>query len=248
MNHAEAGRLLARYLEDELPADERRQLMDTILSDQDLYNAFAEELLLAEALKDPGFRAKVNAAVQPASGGIARLAAFLGNLNTGWRLAGAALAAALALMSVVLIRTNRNTPETVAQGGRPAAATYPKTTREATPAPAVLTLLLAPGVRDAGGAKNTIEPAGLETLRLAMSPGEGSYVSYRAVLQTADLRFRREFEGLKPQGSGGGRQLVLEIPPGLLQAGDYTVQIFGLTPAGTAEPAAGYSFSVMPKK
>ena len=120
MNRAEAGRLLTRYLDGELSPDERRQLMDAILSDQDLYNAFAEELILAEMLEDTGFRAKVNAAVQPAPGVKERIVGFFRNLNASWRVAIMPAAAALVLVSSVLLyRAKHHEEGVVARGGVP---------------------------------------------------------------------------------------------------------------------------------
>jgi hypothetical protein len=237
MNRTEASRLLTRYVDGDLSAGELRQFMDAVRSDQDLYNAFAEEAVLAQMLEDPAFEAEVRAAVEPAPRGIARIAAFFRNLNPGWQLAGAALVVTLALVSVLLFRASRHAENIAARGAGQAAQEVP----------APLSLLLVPGVRGAGEVKNAITPAAHQAVRLFMDPGEGSYAAYRIMVESANPKFQREFTGLKPR-AGGGRQLVLEIPPGVLQPGDYTVSVFGLTPAGGVEPTTGYSFSVAQKK
>lgn len=67
MNRLESVRLLTRYLDGVLPPDERARLIDVALSDQDIYNALAEEAILAEMLEDPEFRARVEAAADQQS-------------------------------------------------------------------------------------------------------------------------------------------------------------------------------------
>jgi hypothetical protein len=272
VNRPEAGRLLMRYRDGELSPDERRQLMDVILSDQNLYNAFAEELILAEMLEDAGFRAKVNAAVQPVPGVRGRLAMFFRDLNAGWRRAGVLAAVALVLgSSVVLYRAKHHEEDVVARGGVPAKQSVPRQPETpANPAPvnpatqepavkgesrfetdaaALATLLLVPSERGLGEGKNVLQLRNQRTVQLLINLGEDSRAYYRAVLASADMRFSRNFDNLRPhRDRGGARQLALKFPSSLLRAGDYTVTIYGLTSAGTREIAGGYSLSVEQEK
>lgn len=91
MNRVEAERLLPRYFSGELTEDERRALMEAVLTDQDIYDAFAEEQVLAELLKDAAFRGEVKAVVAPKKSGIV------------WKLAIAA-GFVVVLLSVVLLK------------------------------------------------------------------------------------------------------------------------------------------------
>jgi hypothetical protein len=236
VSRAEAGQLLSRYFHGDLSSAEQEQLKDAFLSDQDLFNAFAEEAILTELLGDVGFRAKVNSAVQPQPKGVARLARSLQSLPAGWRWAGAAaMAASVLLVAVVLYRGSPHPNETPSAS----AAAHE-------PTPAVLTVLLVPTERNAGAPKIMI--GDYRTVRLRMNVPEGNFATYRALLKAADGPFHREFGGLLPDGGPSGeRQLELEFPASLLPAGDYTLEVFGVTSAG-AEPVAGYGFSVARKK
>ncbi len=230
MTRAEAGQLLTRYFQGELSPGEQAQLTDALLSDQDLFNAFAEEAIFAELLAGTDFRAKVSAAVQPQPTGIARIAGFLKSLDAGWRWAGATALAALALLAMILYR------------GAPHTGITPSASM-----PAVLTVLLTPTER--GAAAPTIVIGNYKTVQLQIEVPEGSYTAYRAVLKAVDGPFQQEFRDLLPHPSpAGARQLELKFPAALLSAGDYTLEVLGVTQAGAAEPAAGYGFSIVRKK
>lgn len=272
MNRAEAGRLLARYLDGELSNDERHQFMDAILSDQDLYNAFAEELILAEMLEETRFRAKVNAVVQPEPGVRERIAGFFRRLNAGWRVAIVPAAAVLLLVSgIVLYRAKHYKEDVVARGGAPTrqpapyqleTPTSPAPVNPTTQEPAVrsespsedgasalATLLLMPGERGLGEGTNVLRLRNQRNVRLLINLGKDFHVSYRAVLASPDMRFSRNFDNLLPHHRRrGGRQLELQFPSSLVHAGDYTVTVFGLTSGGTAEPAGGYGLLVKQEK
>jgi hypothetical protein len=246
--------------------------MDVILSDQNLYNAFAEELILAEMLDDKGFRANVNAAFQPVPGIRGRIAGFFRSLNAGWRRAGALAAVALVLVSsVVLYRAKHHEEEVVTRGGvrpgqslphqpetpsrpRPANPTIREPIVKSEPhsqggASELATLVLIPSVRGLGEGKNVLRIRNQRTARLLINLEEDSLEPYRAVLASTDVRFSRAFDNLRPNRTRGGtRQLALNFPSSLLGTGGYTVTIYRLSSAGTAEPAGGYSFSVKHEK
>jgi len=94
--------------------------MEAVASDQDLYNAFAEETLLAEMLRDPEFRAKVGGAVEGRPKHLGHLWAFMRGLSAGWRLAAAAAVAALLLITVTAVyRAKRPTEGGVAKRTAP---------------------------------------------------------------------------------------------------------------------------------
>ena len=226
MSRDEAGQLLTRYLEGDLSPGEQEQLTAALLSDQDLFNAFAEEAIFTELLGDPDFRAKVEAAVRPRPTGASRLAEFFKNLDAGWRWAGAAAMVALALLIAVVL-----------QPGKTHISRTPST-------PAVLTVLLTPTER--GSAAPKIAIGDNKTVRLRMNVPQGSYTSYRAVLKAVDGPFQRDFSGLTAsQEYAGGPQLQVELPASQLRPGEYTLELSGVTSTGAIEPAVGYGFSVM---
>jgi hypothetical protein len=225
VNQAEAGRLLTHYLNGELSLDERRQLMDAILSEQSLFNAFAEELILSRMLEETGFFAKVSAAVQPAPRGLRRIAESVRNWTTDWRLAAVAVGVVLVLAATLVFQP----------AGRGS--------KKPSIVPAMLTFVLTPSVRGLDG-ENKIPLSGQSTVRLLMDVGEDPFAAYRVVVESADKRYKRAFDGVEPhRTSGGSWQIALEFRLGSLEPGDYTITIVTLMPSGSTQLAGGYSFS-----
>jgi hypothetical protein len=232
MNRAEAGQLLGRYLQGDLSPGEQEQLTEALLSGQDLFNAFAEEAIFEEFLGQADFRARVEAAIRPPTAA-ARFAGFFKNLNAGWRWAGAAAVVALALLAAVVLY----------RGGSHTDQNQSASSRSPAPLPAVLTVVLTPTERGSGAPQIAI--ANYEIVRLRMNVPQGSYTSYRAVLKAIDGPFERAFAGLTPSPGPAGRpQLQVETPANQLRPGEYTLELLGVTSAGSAEPAAGYGFLV----
>ncbi len=223
MSRDEARQLLTGYFDGGLSAGERQQFLDAILADQDLYNAFAEEAVLAELLQDADFRAEVRVAVAGPT------VPFIAGWRNGWRWALAVAMAALVLILAIGVYRGRSQREPV---------------RDAVPA--VVTTFLTSTERGSNAPKHAIMVDGYRTVRLLMNVPEGLYRSYRATLRGAGS-FEREFRDLQPRGGPGGRHLELDLPAYLLQAGDYTVEVLGATASGGLEPAAGYEFAVMRK-
>ncbi len=272
MNRVEAGRLLASYFDGELSPDERRQVMNAILSDQELYNAFAEELILREMLENPEFHAKVDAVVNPGVRGAWHITDSFRALTSVWRVAGVAVAVALVLLSVVVLhRAGRGGKDIVARSGVPHATVeseQPKTTRSPAPmhapaeqptvkrepptrtgVPTVLTLFLMPGERGAGAGNTLVLLPGIRKIRLLIDLDEDSYGAYWALVESPDIGFKQEFHDLRPHpGLDGNRRIVIEIPSSALRPGDYTVSILALNADGGRESAGGYTFSVVRRK
>jgi hypothetical protein len=274
MKPSEAGHWLARYLAGAMSADERRRFMDVVLSDQDLYNAFAEESILAEMLKDPGFRAKVNAALQPAPGVWGRVVFFFRNLSAGWRVVIVAAATALLLVpSLFIYNARQHEQPVVARGGAPKQLAPRQPARPANPAPvtpsvvpkpeepvarsvahsgilttALATLTLTPISRDTDKPGNVLTLARESSVRLNIDLGSEHYASYSVVLASPDTRFEKEFDKLQPhRRSNGVRRVALQFPSDWLQNGVYTVRVLGQGASGP-ENVAGYSFSVNRRK
>jgi hypothetical protein len=264
MNLAESGRLLARYLDGEMSPDERRRFMDVILADQDLYNAFAEESILAEMLEDAEFQAKVNAVLQPPPSVWERTGLFFRSLSAGWRvLIVAAMAAILLVPSVAIYRAKQHPQAVVARKEAPPRQPAPVNS-PATPTPpgpavsngarsgiltsALATLTLVPKVRGTDKPGNVLALRQQPNVRLNMGFEKGHYASYRVVLASPDTGFKKEFDNLQPyRRRDGGFRLVLQVPSSLLPNGDYTVTIYGLSAAGAAD-LDGYSFSITRSK
>lgn len=112
-------------------------------------------------------------------------------------------------------------------------------------APAIVSLILAPGLVRSGGETNrlTIQQDSAQ-IRLLLKLGDNvGHRSYQAVILNS--------EGARVwsrTGLNAGRQLVvLAIPARLLAQDDYEINLTGLTPAGERERVGEYYFTVLKK-
>jgi hypothetical protein len=224
MNRVEAERLLSLHSSGELTEDQRRTLMEAVLSDQDIYNAFAEEQVLSELLEDANFRRDVKVIVAPKPSALA-----------GWKIAGAVAALVFLVLFAGLLRRSMRSEKTVPRGGVPAVTS---------PQPEVIALLLLPAER-ASGVENTLRfPPGQHTIQLEVDLEEDAYPQYQAVLETAARKPVPVCGGLRTQRTPGSTRLVIELSCGSLAPGVYTVTIFGLPESGPRESAGAYTFRV----
>lgn len=226
MNRLEAERLLSLYSSGELTEDQRRTLMEAVLTDQDIYNAFAEEQVLSELLNDANFRREVKVVVAP------KRSAF-----AGWKIAIAVAALVFLVLFAGLLRRSMRSEKTVARGSVPAVTLTPQK-------PDVIALLLLPAER-ASGVENILRfPPGRHTIQLQVDLEDDAYPQYEAVLETAGRKPVPACGGLRTQRTPGSGRLVIELSCDSLAAGAYTVTIFGLRETGPRESAGAYTFRV----
>jgi hypothetical protein len=225
MNRVEAERLLSLYSSGELTEDQRRTLMEAVLTDQDIYNAFAEEQVLSELLNDANFRRQVKVIVAPKR-----------SVFASWKIAIAVAALVLVLFAGLLRRSMRS-EKTVARGSVPAVTVPPQT-------PEVIALLLLPGER-ASGVENILRfPPGRHTIQLQVDLEGDAYPQYEAMLQTVGRKPVPACGALQTQRTPGSSRLVIELNCDSLATGVYTVTIFGLRETGKRESAGAYTFRV----
>jgi hypothetical protein len=184
------------------------------------------------------------------------------------RLAWVAVVFTLMFASMVLYRVGLRREHSVARGsvprtvptsrqdGQPGSVSpaeppglKPEPPRQVESRPIVATLMLTSGERGTGTGNTLIRHPTVKTFRLVIGLEEDPYATYRVLVASADLRFKREFDGLRSRRAPtGGKQLVLELPATMLGEGDYTITIFALKPPSTPQPIGGYSFSVVQPK
>lgn len=111
--------------------------------------------------------------------------------------------------------------------------------------PGILSLVLPPGLtRDSGAQHNLIVPPGTSAVRLSLVLDADEYPSYRAVVKNAQGAEVRRFNGLKARRTSASSIIALTLPAKTLTAGNYIVQVEGLTSTGVAEPSNDYAFRV----
>jgi len=112
--------------------------------------------------------------------------------------------------------------------------------------PALLSFILMPGAGRGIDPSTTlaIPPnTQLVGLRLYLE-GANPYKSYRAELRTSDDKLVWSREGLAPQQTRQGQEVVLSLSAAILDAGDYEVTLLGVADKGQTENVGYYSFTV----
>ncbi|MGB7926470.1 MAG: hypothetical protein WCF57_24745 [Pyrinomonadaceae bacterium] len=104
---------------------------------------------------------------------------------------------------------------------------------------------LTPGVvRDAGEMKRVAIPSTADGAQLRLELATDDYQSYRAALQTDAGREIFARDSLKSETTGDGKFVVLSLPSKLLTDGDYQVKLKGATAGGGLEEIGSYYFRV----
>lgn len=133
-------------------------------------------------------------------------------------------------------------------GGLPAKASEPQARtstpsaeQEATTAAFVLT----PGLIRGGEQESTplVIPGGASRVRLE-ARFEADYLSYQAVLQTAEGKRIWSEGNLNAQSSPSGKRVFLDLASSLLPPGDYILTLRGSAVSGRPETVAEYAFRV----
>ena len=108
----------------------------------------------------------------------------------------------------------------------------------------VYAVTLTPGItRDSGGGMTRITiPPDVGALRLRLEFPKDDYPAYRTELQTAESRTIHTADGLKSDDVGGRRVIAVDVPVGILSAGDYQLRLYGLNPRGDAEAISRHYF------
>src|SRR5262249_20148863 len=114
--------------------------------------------------------------------------------------------------------------------------------------PNVLSFALSPGlVRDSGEQKKLLVAPDSE-LRLQLDlKRKGEYVSYRAVLQTAEGAEVWSQDLPKARANVARQSVFLHLPARLLPEGDYQLTLKGRTASGEFEEAGDYYFNIVKK-
>ncbi|MCI0661430.1 MAG: hypothetical protein L0220_10185, partial [Acidobacteria bacterium] len=109
----------------------------------------------------------------------------------------------------------------------------------------VISLVLPPSsVRDqATGMKRLYLPPGVRLLKLQLIiKGETEYKAYQVKLLTVDGEERWNEGMLRATKKGSSQAIVLNIPSGLLEEGDYELRLLGYTPDGILEETGDYYY------
>jgi hypothetical protein len=111
--------------------------------------------------------------------------------------------------------------------------------------PSVISLVLAPSfVRDqVTGMKKLYIPPSVRLLKLHLNlKGDVAYKSYQGILLTADGAERWSQDMLQAKRTGSGQAIVLSLPSGLLEEGDYELRLKGYASGGTLEETGDYYY------
>ncbi len=84
------------------------------------------------------------------------------------------------------------------------------------------------------------------SVRLQLDLPKNEYPSYEAAVRDSSLRTVLTTKDLKPQTISNFSALMLDVKADLLSAGDYRVQVSGITPEGRSENVATFSFKITP--
>jgi hypothetical protein len=119
----------------------------------------------------------------------------------------------------------------------------------ASPRPSVVALLLTPGLLRGGGeTKRLVLPQGATQAQLRLEVSGGDHSSFRAVILNADGKEIWSRAGLRAQGDGARRAVILNIPARLLAEDDYELKLMGLGRAGEPERIGSYYYTVLKER
>jgi hypothetical protein len=108
------------------------------------------------------------------------------------------------------------------------------------------TFLLLPGLsRSSGGGNEVLLTPGVSKIRLELALESTDYQTYRAVVSNSQ---RVEVVNQTVRPSHSRKSVTLQMSSSLFTAGDYRLQLNGLTASGATEPVNNYAFRVILKK
>jgi hypothetical protein len=216
---------MPQYFRGELSSAERAEFIQAVLEDQDLYNAFAEEEILKQLMRDREIRARIDAATLPTVGRGRKLLQTLAPVSLKWRLAMAALVLLLIISPVILI--NRF------------AGTVPSTL------PSVPLLLMPAERGSSSGAILRLPPQNHEIVLTVRMSGEWQG-AYSAVLD-GPRRGEMAWKGLHSEpGPNGFQNITIRLFSNLLTPGNYTLTLYTSDDGFGSKAVANYVFSVVP--
>jgi hypothetical protein len=115
--------------------------------------------------------------------------------------------------------------------------------------PVIVSFDLAPGTTRGGG--GNVFPVPGNATRISLRLGfdtEAGHENYRAVIETADGRFVRQINSLRPgRNTPGERAVSVEVPAKDLRPGVYTLFLSGASSNGVFNSVASYSFQIVRK-
>jgi hypothetical protein len=113
------------------------------------------------------------------------------------------------------------------------------------PVPEVSLTLTSGMARGVGGQQNTLTlPLTASWVRLQLTLNRDEFLSYQAVIRTAEGNEIRRVKGLKSQQADHGRAVIFRLPSKVIWPGDYIVMLNGSRGGGTEE-AEAYSLRVV---
>jgi hypothetical protein len=86
--------------------------------------------------------------------------------------------------------------------------------------------------------------SGVKLIRLLLEVAPGPYDHFRAVLQTATGDELAAVENLKARSEDDAQFVVVNVPPGFFDRGDFRVRLFGIDRGGRAVDLGPYQFRV----
>lgn len=270
MTRSEAQALLPRYFRGELSGEQRRDFVRLVLSDQRLYNDFAEQQLLTELLQDLPTRRELITAVSAVPRRW-KIQEYIRAHIWTFRLALAFAVTALILIAVLIgYRAGRQpvptaplyrSAETASapavantgpqddhsqpdQSGAPAPGTLARPPRAESEA--VLRFPLLPMQRGDGASNRLVIPKDVHAVLFVSAVDARISDPYTAILESADGMHIKTFDGIRPQsGKAGSRQVMLKVASDLLRPGNYLITLYTADDTSRSHPVKGYSFSVI---
>ena len=128
----------------------------------------------------------------------------------------------------------------------PIKSTAPSPTPNAEPTgPTFATIFLRPSlVRDPRAANKLAVGPSVKEIRLQLNLERNDYKSYTVRIATVEGREVWKADSIRARGSGAGTFLALSVAANRLPAGDYLVEVSGLSDSRTSESVASYFFSL----
>ena len=113
--------------------------------------------------------------------------------------------------------------------------------------PSLIAFALTPGMlRESGALKKLRIPSRTSLVELKLDVGRNSYATYRAVLLDDKGSEVWALNRARESRSGALSYVLVILPTTVLEPGDYSLKLSGITQGGELEPAGLYYFRVLP--
>jgi hypothetical protein len=105
-------------------------------------------------------------------------------------------------------------------------------------------LIPAPATRDGTEVKQFVLTSDISSVQLQLRLPKNEYPSYEGALRDPSSRTILTSRNLKPQITDGVATVTMEAQADVLAPGDYRINLSGITPAGSPESIATFSFTI----